>query len=186
MFLDGLVSGELCPGMTFDTAGMKVLRRRSRDSEPFVSSSGPLLKAEGVYGGKKFVLVKPATFMNESGIAVEYLVRKGIVRDAEDLLVVVDDVNLDIGRVRFRSKGSSGGQKGLQNIIDRLGTNEFSRLRIGVGPRPDGSELTDYVLATFSPDEKHFFGRALRTAANCVAGWIEGDVEKAQAALNEQ
>ncbi len=89
----------------------------------------------------------------------------------EDLLVVCDDLNLPIAKLRFRTKGSSGGQKGLEDIIRRLGTEEFARLRVGIGSPPDGWAWPDYVLSKFSKDEKPDIEETVCLAADAVVIW---------------
>ena len=100
--------------------------------------------------GQKTLLLSPTTFMNRSGISVQEAKSFYKLAD-EDLLVVCDDLNLSVGKLRFRSRGSSGGQKGLEDIIQHLATEEFSRLRIGVGTAPEGWDWADYVLSKFTP-----------------------------------
>lgn len=102
---------------------------------------------------KPYYVVKPTTFMNLSGIAVSELVEKYEVRDFKEILIVLDDVELPFGRIRLKMKGSSGGHKGLESIIFNLGSEEFPRVRIGIGPKPPEIELRDYVLSPFWEEE---------------------------------
>ena len=96
------------------------------------------------------VLLKPTTFMNRSGRAVLAAVRFYQLEEP-DLVTILDDVALELGRLRMRRQGSAGGHNGLQSIISHLGTSEFARLRIGVGPRPEREEMVDHVLGAFRP-----------------------------------
>ncbi|HEX5414814.1 MAG TPA: aminoacyl-tRNA hydrolase [Chloroflexota bacterium] len=105
--------------------------------------------AEGTAEGYKIILAKPQTFMNNSGEAVRPLLKMNNLTPA-NLLVIADDLDLPFGRLRLRDKGSSGGQRGIRNIIDQLGTDQFARLRIGIGRPPPGLDPIDYVLQTFS------------------------------------
>ncbi|MCD6307694.1 MAG: peptidyl-tRNA hydrolase, partial [Candidatus Latescibacteria bacterium] len=105
--------------------------------------------------------------------------------EPEDLLVVVDDVNIGLGTIRLREKGSSGGQKGLASIIDALGLQDFARLRIGIGPKPDADDLSEFVLASFTPKERDILDEALVKAAVVVEGWIGGGFEGAQRTLSK-
>ncbi|MAT14739.1 MAG: aminoacyl-tRNA hydrolase [Planctomyces sp.] len=125
---------------------------------------------------KKVLLAKPLTYMNLSGRAIRQIV-DFYKLDVEDLLVICDDLNLDTGRLRLRGKGSSGGQKGLQNTIDQLGgRNDFARLRIGIG-RPTGNlSVTDYVLKKFSLSEREIMDPAVRLAADAVEHWVDNDL----------
>ena len=97
-------------------------------------------------------LVKPVTYVNRSGAALAPYLAADEFRFSEDLLVVADDVNLDVGRLRFRPGGGAGGHKGLRSVTGVLGTTDYPRLRIGVGARPERMELADWVL---SPMEEH-------------------------------
>lgn len=107
------------------------------------------LIAEGRYRLQELRVVKPLSYMNRSGAVL-----KGVLdRRADNFLVVADDVDLEWGRLRLRLKGGTSGHQGLASISDHLGTDEFPRLRMGVGPRPDGAELSDYVLSSFSKAE---------------------------------
>ena len=123
----------------------------------------------------KVLLVKPLTFMNLSGQSVRQLLDFYQVEVA-NLLVVCDDINLPLGRLRFRAKGSTGGHKGLKSIQDHLGSNAYSRLRIGVGA-PEGEDAVDYVLDRFRPSERKVIEDAVQTAAQAVLMWIEQGTE---------
>jgi peptidyl-tRNA hydrolase, PTH1 family len=131
--------------------------------------------AELMEGNEKVLLVKPETFMNLSGRCV-----RGVVDFYQvpltDLLVVCDDVNLPLGRLRVRARGSHGGHNGLRDIQNHLGTTEYSRLRIGVGSAEEG-ELVDHVLGRFRPSERPLIEDALSLAVQAVAVWIGQGVE---------
>jgi PTH1 family peptidyl-tRNA hydrolase len=150
----------------------------------FGKKTGLYLSLEGELSGIPFLLVKPTTFMNESGRAVTSLITRGVVKDISELLVVVDDVDLDVGRVRMREKGSAGTHNGLKSIVGSLGSGDFQRIKIGVGPRPDGSEMVDYVLGRFRPDEYEPLSGSLEIAAQCVEAWIAGGMERARIELS--
>ncbi len=110
------------------------------------------LIAETRIGTEKVLLMKPQTFMNLSGRAVAQAARNGM-RDADDLMVVVDEVQLPLGRIRIRKGGSAGGHNGLKSIIEHVGTQAFPRLRLGVGGPADSDEMTGHVLGSFRPEE---------------------------------
>jgi peptidyl-tRNA hydrolase, PTH1 family len=112
---------------------------------------GKCLFLEERFAGRNLMWVKPQSYMNLSGDALLSILSKKRVKP-EEVLVVVDDVALNLGKIRFREGGSHGGQNGLRNIIARMGSN-FPRLRVGVGPVPPGRDLADYVLAKPGPDE---------------------------------
>ena len=111
------------------------------------------LVAEGRLGTEDLLLVKPQTFMNSSGVAVAALMSRYDVPLAA-LCVIYDDINLDLGLLRIRRKGSAGGHKGVQSIVDSLGDNSFPRLRIGIGQPPGRMDAIDYVLSEFSDKER--------------------------------
>jgi peptidyl-tRNA hydrolase, PTH1 family len=130
----------------------------------------------GRFHGLDLTLVKPLTFMNDSGLAV----RKVLAREhapLNDLLVVTDDFSLPFGKLRFREAGSAGGHNGLRSIIDELGTEKFSRLRVGIGdPRRNA---VDHVLSRFEADEKHRLPELLDAAAEAVETWAREGTSKA-------
>jgi len=95
----------------------------------------------------------------------------------QDLLVVCDDLSLPVAKLRFRPQGSSGGQKGLQDIINKLGTNEFSRLRIGIGTIPEGRDAAGYVLGKFPAAERDTIQEAVQTAADAISKWIHNGTD---------
>ncbi len=135
---------------------------------------GEVLEAE--LGGQRALLLSPTTFMNLSGTSVQEAVSFYKLQ-IEDLLVLCDDLNLPVGKLRLRSRGSSGGQKGLEDIIARLGTDEFSRLRVGVGAAPAGWEWADYVLGKFSPGELPVVREAVELAADAAVVWAREGIE---------
>src|SRR5262245_56029472 len=126
--------------------------------------------AEAVEGSNKVLLVKPATFMNLSGQCVRQLV-DFYQLPLEDLLVVCDDINLPLGKLRARARGTHGGHNGLRDIQNHLGTAAYARLRIGVGtPR---EEAIDHVLGRFAVSERPMIEEAIATAAQAVLVWID-------------
>ena len=117
------------------------------------------------------LLLCPHTYMNNSGQSV-LAARDFYKLPDEDLLIVCDDFNLPLAKLRFRAKGSSGGQKGLQDIIRRLGTEAFARLRIGIGPPAEGWNVADFVLSKFTDDENSVIAEAISRAADASAVWV--------------
>ena len=128
------------------------------------------LIAMGFVGGEKVILMKPQTYMNLSGEAVGECARFYNV-DLEDILVISDDLDLPIGKIRLRAKGSSGGQNGLKNIIAHLGSQEFKRIRIGIGNNKN-YDTKDYVLGKISKDDQVLFDDAKVRAANEAVDFI--------------
>ncbi len=127
-------------------------------------------------GENKVWLCKPTTFMNLSGEAVQPLMAYYNIPN-ENLLVLSDDVNLDFGRARLRAKGSAGGQKGIQNIIQRLGSEEFARLRIGVGPLLPGRNLSNFVLDRLPKSELEALPELLGVMAEAVERCVRNGIE---------
>lgn len=136
--------------------------------------------ADGLIGTEKVLLLRPQTFMNRSGQSV-VAARDFYKLTNEDLLVVCDDLNLPSGKLRLREKGSSGGQKGLEDIIRAVGGDAFSRLRVGIGQPPGRMDAADYVLAKFTPDEKTEMAIAVQFAADAAEVWVR---EGASACMN--
>jgi peptidyl-tRNA hydrolase, PTH1 family len=149
---------------------------------------GPTIKheaelVEAFFSGEKLLLVAPQTYMNLSGKSVWPLV-DFYKLPLDDLLIVCDDLNLDTGRLRLRASGSAGGQKGLAHIIQRLGSEEFARLRIGIGQPPGRMDAADYVLSKFLKEEREIIEIAVKSAADGVESWIEEGCEKAMNKVN--
>jgi peptidyl-tRNA hydrolase, PTH1 family len=136
---------------------------------------------QGRIAGVDLTLAKPLTFMNDSGLAV----RKLLARERaplNELLVVADDFALPFGKLRFREGGGAGGHNGLGSIIDELGTEKFSRLRIGIG-EPDRQAI-DHVLSRFAPDERQRLDELLYAAADAVEAWAHDGTNKAANRFN--
>lgn len=124
--------------------------------------------------GEKVILVQPFTYMNLSGEAILPLMSYyGISLD--DILIVHDDLDLEPGRIRIRQKGSSGGQKGMDSIINMLGTKEIKRIKIGIGRPQGGWKVTDHVLAPFKAEERSVTDEAVDKAADAIEAWLAGD-----------
>jgi PTH1 family peptidyl-tRNA hydrolase len=132
--------------------------------------------AGATIAGESVLLLWPQTLMNRSGQSVAEAVGFYQLPLAE-LLVVSDDFNLPLGKLRFRSQGSAGGQKGLDDIVCRLGTEEFARLRVGIGPVPDAWDPADFVLARFNSADRATAEDAIARAADAVECWVAEGIE---------
>ena len=132
---------------------------------------------------QKVELVKPQTFMNLSGEAVSCLVKKDD-RAVDRLIAISDDLALPFGKIRLRPSGSHGGHNGLRSMIDRLGTNEFVRLRIGIMPEHPIANTRNFVLENFSKDESREVEKILETSADAIRTVIRDGIEKAMAGFN--
>ena len=147
------------------------LARRAETAFEAAPADALMARVRGEGGG--VILAKPLTLMNLSGAAVAELVRYFRI-DLGGLLIVADDANLPLGRLRARARGSDGGHKGLRSIIERLGSEEFARLRVGIGRGDLGRDLADHVLARFDPDERAAMDAAIARAAD-AAGLFASD-----------
>jgi len=160
---------------------MTVERLASRYGLAFKGSKQRADVARGKIDTIPVLLAQPLTFMNESGNAVSRLVHYYRI-DLDHLLVVCDDMDLPFGRLRFRSDGSAGGQRGLDSIIRSLGSNEFARLRIGVG-RPARSAV-GHVLGRFSREQEAFLPQLLDVASDAVVAFLTRDAQEAMNLFN--
>jgi PTH1 family peptidyl-tRNA hydrolase len=131
---------------------------------------------------ERLLLVKPMKFMNLSGAPVKAALRQTEADPTADLLVVTDDVDLPLGRLRLRRDGSAGGHNGLRDIIAAFGTNEFNRLRVGIGRSGASPATVDHVLSTFKPAERELADVSIATAADAVELWLRAGID---AAMNE-
>ncbi|UCC69053.1 MAG: aminoacyl-tRNA hydrolase [Armatimonadota bacterium] len=140
-------------------------------------------RAQGQIGKERVLLVRPQTYMNASGRCLGPLFRQsgGSLRD---LMVVCDDVNLDLGRMRLRRSGTAGGHKGLESIIKHLGTSAFPRLRLGVGQPPEWMDMMSYVLGVFRRGERPLVDEVLARAVQALETWVYHGVEEAMNRFN--
>lgn len=141
------------------------------------------LCGRGVLEGQKVILAKPQTFMNLSGESVR-AIADYYKAEPEDIIIVYDDVSLEPGQLRIRKKGSAGGHNGIKNIIAHLGTQEFPRVKTGVGEKPPRMDLADYVLSRFSQGEKELMETAFRDAADAVAMIVGQGMDEAMNRFN--
>ena len=141
------------------------------------------LLAEGEMAGLRVILAKPQTFMNLSGQAVGRLARFYRV-SPENILVIYDDLDLPLGKIRLRPEGGSGGHKGMKSIIERLGTHGFPRLRVGIG-RPAHSDPVDYVLSDFTPEQRITVEDAYESVVSAVELWVAEGIEAAMNRYNK-
>ena len=141
------------------------------------------VKHKGIYGkgkieGQTVILLKPMTYMNLSGESVSQVAAYYKIAP-EDIIVVYDDINLDVGRLRVRGKGSAGGHNGIKNIIAHLHTEDFPRVRVGIGKKPPKMDLADYVLSHFSDEEVKSMQEGYERASEAVLLMVNDDLERA-------
>ena len=142
------------------------------------------LIGKGVIGGTKVVLVKPLTYMNLSGEAIRAVVDYYKVDAASELTMTFDDISLDVGQLRIRKKGSAGGHNGIKNIIANLGSDTFLRIKVGVGEKPKGYDLVDYVLGHFGKEELEVMVETLEKVDGAVNLMLEDEVDMAMNRYN--
>lgn len=140
----------------------------------------------GLLAGEKCILAKPQTYMNRSGECVRRLVDFYKADETKELIVISDDVSLAPGQLRIRKKGSAGGHNGLKNIIESLGHDGFIRIKIGVGEKPAGWDLADYVLGRFSEEERGVMEEAVKRAAEAVEAVIARGADEAMNEFNRK
>ncbi len=147
-----------------------------------------------VWGKNDIIIAKPQTFMNLSGEAVKSLADYFHI-ETKDIIVICDDIDLDFGTVRIRKKGGSGGHKGMESIIEQLGTNDFTRIRLGIGrPEKQGQgsgvkwqeDIADYVLSQFSKEEKATLNQMLDITKEAAGVILQHGIEKAMSEFNKR
>ncbi len=158
-----------------DVAGISVMERKHK-----------AIIGKGVLDGQRVILVKPQTYMNLSGESVRDVIDYYKLDATQDLIVISDDTSLDVGNIRVRKKGSAGGHNGLKNIIAHLGHDTFMRVKMGVGEKPKGYDLADYVLGHFTGDERKVMDEAAKTAVEAIRMMMSGDIDRAMNQFNRK
>ena len=144
------------------------------------------LVGKGMIEGQKVILLKPQTFMNLSGESIRAAVDFYKVDEKEELIVIYDDISLPPGQLRIRKKGSAGGHNGIKNIIAHLGHDTFMRIKVGVGEKPAGYDLADYVLGHFSKEDRAIMDDAFKEAAEAVKMMITDGPDAAMNSFNKK
>ena len=135
------------------------------------------------FGGEKIIIFQPMKYMNKSGQPI-YKVLDYFQIEAEDLLVIHDDLDLELGKMRFKQNGGSGGHNGIKSIINNLGTDNFKRLKIGIDRPPENIPVPDFVLTTFREEEKEISERVVKEAASAVELMLKENIMKAMNKYN--
>ena len=183
-----LIAGLGNPGKKYDktrhNVGFDVLDELARCH----ASGRPKAKFEGVVNeatidSHRVLLLWPQKYMNLSGVCVQAAASFYNI-EGDDILIVCDDFNLPLGKLRLRPKGSAGGQKGLSDIIQRLGTDQIGRLRLGVGPVPDRWDPADFVLSRFSKKDRPLIDEQIAQAADATRCWVAEGVEASMNQFN--
>lgn len=134
---------------------------------------------------EKVLLISPLTFMNRSGESIWQFV-KFYQPKSDQIVVICDDLNLPAGRLRWRPSGSAGGQNGIKDIIQRLGHQDFPRLRIGIGRPPGKMDVTSWVLGKFQKDDREAIDHSVMRAADSIESWISAGIEQTMSEFNRQ
>ena len=186
---DFVVAGLGNPGdeykATKHNVGFMVIDKFAENNNAnFKKSRFNALTADCKIGEKRVLLLKPLTYMNLSGEAISKALNFYKI-SPENLVVICDDINLDAGKIRIRKKGSDGGQNGLKNIILNLKTQEFKRIRIGIGAKPHPEyDLKDWVLSNFSKEAKPQIERAINLGSDAIEAIIKKDADFAMSHFN--
>lgn len=138
----------------------------------------------GVIEGRKVLLVKPQTYMNLSGESVAEVIQFYKIDPENEMMIIFDDISLAPGNIRVRKKGSAGGHNGIKSIIAHTGTQNFMRIKVGVGEKPDGWDLADHVLGHFSSEDRKKVDEAIKDAISAAVLMMQGDVEQAMNLYN--
>ncbi|MDY3908939.1 MAG: aminoacyl-tRNA hydrolase [Eubacterium sp.] len=150
---------------------------------PLRSREGKAVVGKGMIEGQKIMLAQPQTYMNLSGESVRALMDYYKLSE-DELIVIYDDISLEVGQIRVRPKGSAGGHNGIKNIIAHLGTQEFARIKIGVGAKPDGGDLVKHVLGRFSREEDGMIRDVFALADEALCAILTEGVESAMNKVN--
>lgn len=141
---------------------------------------------KGVIGGKKVILAQPQTFMNLSGLSVAELVNYYKINPSKELIIVYDDIDLEPGQIRVRKQGSAGGHNGMKSIIGGINTQDFARIRVGVGAKPKEYDLADYVLGHFTADERKLVDKAVINATEAIGVILTDGIDQAMNLYNRK
>jgi len=144
------------------------------------------LIGKGVIEGQKVILAKPQTFMNASGESLRELTDYYKPDVETEVIVIYDDITLDVGGLRVRKKGSAGGHNGMKSIIAHLGTEDFQRVRVGIGEKPARMDLADWVLGHFHKEDMDNLNEALEEASKAVVMLMQGEVDEAMNKYNRK
>lgn len=168
---------------TRHNVGFRVITQLAKLHQIKVNGSlGPAIYGQGQIGGQRVLLLQPTTYMNRSGAAVAYAMRQRQL-DQADILVVYDDLDLPLGKIRLRAAGSAGGHRGIGSIITTLGSQEINRLRVGIG-HPEPLEVVDYVLEPFTKAELPTLTETVARACEAIEAWVEQGLEQAASRYN--
>lgn len=171
---------------TRHNVGWDVITRLSDDFRiPLDMKKHKAICGKGMIEGEKVVLAQPVTYMNLSGESVRELVDYYKV-SPQEIIVIYDDISLEVGQLRIRKKGSAGGHNGMKSIISQLGTDEFPRIKVGIGEKPKGWDLADYVLSRFREEEEPIIREALKNASDACKLILTSGIDAAMNQYNKK
>lgn len=185
-----LIAGLGNPGRDYKwtrhNVGFEVIDKLAYDYNIDVSKNKfRAIVGEGRIGTEKVILIKPLTYMNLSGESIREFVNF-YKCEIENVIVACDDISLPVGYVRIKPKGSDGGQNGLKNIIYQLGSDSFKRVRVGIGGKPDGWDLKDYVLSRFRKEEEQEIISGITDAVSAIEIIVKDDINSAMNSFNKK
>ena len=170
---------------TRHNVGFDAIDRIAEDNDILVETyRHKELCGKGIIGGQKVLIMKPQTFMNNSGEAIREAMDFYKINPEDDLIIIYDDISLAEGKLRIRAKGSAGGHNGIKSIIAHTGTDKFKRIRIGIGEKPDKMDLADYVLGHFSVADRKLVDDGIKNASEAINIIIEKDINAAMNKFN--
>jgi len=185
-FIVGLGNPGLEYKATKHNIGFAVVRDLAKENDIRINKKLHFsLIGKGKIAGEDVVLALPQTYMNLSGNAVSELFRAEI-KDIKDLVVICDDINIELGRIRLRKEGSSGGHKGLESIIHTLGRDDFARLRVGIATDVHRGDITNYVLSPFKRKEMRNVNHVVALASETITSSIKDGIDKAMSKFNKR
>ena len=158
-----------------DKLGISVLEKKHK-----------ALIGKGIMEGQKVILAKPQTYMNLSGESIRELVDYYKIEEETNLIVIYDDISLDVGQLRIRKKGSAGGHNGIKSILKHLGHDQFLRIKMGVGEKPKGYDLADYVLGHFKKEERILMDESCIKAMEAVKFMVLDETDQAMNIFNKK
>lgn len=170
---------------TRHNVGFDAIDRIAKDNDILVGTyRHKALCGKGIIGGQKVLIMKPQTFMNNSGEAIREAMDFYKINPEDELIIIYDDISLAEGKLRIRAKGSAGGHNGIKSIIAHTGTDKFKRIRIGIGEKPDKMDLADYVLGHFSAADRKLVDDGIKNASEAINIIIEKDINAAMNKFN--
>ncbi|MBO4982299.1 MAG: aminoacyl-tRNA hydrolase [Lachnospiraceae bacterium] len=186
-----IIAGLGNPGKEYENTrhniGFRVIDRLAEQEKiQVLEKKHKAIVGKGYVAGQKCILAKPQTYMNLSGESVRELIDYYKADEQTELIVISDDISLDVGQLRIRKKGSAGGHNGLKNIIAHLGHDNFMRIKMGVGEKPKGYDLADYVLGHFSKEENRIMEEAADRAADAIRKILTDGADAAMNAYNRK